>query len=70
MVQFDVDAHTSESAVHGIAFVVLVKSDLPDALGTRRAIALPTTCLRRKLRHWHCWADAVDAGQARPGSSS
>jgi hypothetical protein len=40
MVQFDVDAHTSESAVHGIAFVVLVKSDLPDALGTRRAIAL------------------------------
>ena len=35
MAQFDVYANPSESAAHGIPYVVVVQSDLLDALATR-----------------------------------
>jgi toxin CcdB len=40
MAQFDVYANPSESAAHGIPYVVVVQSDLLDALATRMTIPL------------------------------
>ena len=40
MAQFDVYVNPSESAAHGIPFVVVVQSDLLDALATRMSIPL------------------------------
>ncbi len=42
MAQFDVYANPSESAAHGIPYVVLVQSDLLGALATRMTIPLAT----------------------------
>ena len=42
MDQFDVYANPSESATHGIPYVVVVQSDLLDALATRMTIPLAT----------------------------
>lgn len=42
MAQFDVYANPSESAAHGIPYVVVVQSDLLDALATRMTIPLAT----------------------------
>ena len=42
MAQFDVYANPSESAARGIPFVVVVQSDLLDALATRMTIPLAT----------------------------
>lgn len=42
MAQFDVYANPSESAAHGIPYVVVVQSDLLDALATRLTIPLAT----------------------------
>ena len=42
MAQFDVYENPSESAVRGIPFVVVVQSDLLDALATRMTIPLAT----------------------------
>ena len=42
MAQFDVYANPSESAAHGIPYVVVVQSDLLDALVTRMTIPLAT----------------------------
>ena len=43
MAQFDVYANPSESAAHGIPYVVVVQSDLLEALATRMTIPLATT---------------------------
>lgn len=40
MAQFDVYVNPSESAAYGIPFVVVVQSDLLDALATRMSIPL------------------------------
>ena len=40
MAQFDVYANPSESAAHGIPYVVVIQSDLLDALATRMTIPL------------------------------
>ena len=42
MAQFDVYANPSKSAAHGIPYVVVVQSDLLDALATRMTIPLAT----------------------------
>jgi toxin CcdB len=42
MAQFGVYANPSESAAHGIPYVVVVQSDLLDALATRMTIPLAT----------------------------
>jgi toxin CcdB len=42
MAQFDVYANPSESAAHGIPYVVVVQSDLLDGLATRMSIPLAT----------------------------
>jgi toxin CcdB len=42
MAQFDVYANPSESAAHGIPYVVVVQSDLLEALATRLTMPLAT----------------------------
>jgi toxin CcdB len=42
MAQFDVYANPSESAAHGIPYVVVVQSNMLDALATRMTIPLAT----------------------------
>ncbi len=42
MAQFDVYINPSESALHGIPYVVVVQSDLLDALATRMVMPLAT----------------------------
>ncbi|WP_310625437.1 CcdB family protein [Limnohabitans sp.] len=42
MAQFDVYANPSESAAHGIPYVVVVQSDLLEALATRMVMPLAT----------------------------
>ena len=42
MAQFDVYANPSESVAHGIPYVVVVQSDLLDALTTRMTMPLAT----------------------------
>ena len=58
MAQFDVYANPSESAAHGIPYVVVVQSDLLDALATRMTIPLATVEFAKKspdkiLPHGH-----------------
>jgi toxin CcdB len=48
MAQFDVYANPSESAAHGIPYVVVVQSDLLDALATRMTIPLATVEFAKK----------------------
>ena len=48
MAQFDVYANPSESAEHGIPYVVVVQSDLLDALATRMTIPLATVEFAKK----------------------
>ena len=48
MAQFDVYANPSESAAHGIPYVVVVQSDLLDALATRITIPLATVEFAKK----------------------
>jgi toxin CcdB len=46
--QFDVYANPSESAAHGIPYVVVVQSNLLDALATRMTIPLATVEFAKK----------------------
>ena len=48
MAQFDVYANPSESAAHGIPYVVVVQSNLLDALATRMTIPLATVEFAKK----------------------
>ena len=48
MAQFDVYANPSKSAAHGIPYVVVVQSDLLDALATRMTIPLATVEFAKK----------------------
>jgi toxin CcdB len=48
MAQFDVYANPSESAAHGIPYVVVVQSDLLDALATRMTMPLATVEFAKK----------------------
>jgi toxin CcdB len=46
--QFDVYANPSESAAHGIPFVVVVQSELLDAMATRMTMPLATVEFAKK----------------------
>ena len=48
MAQFDVYANPSESAAHGIPYVVVVQSELLDALATRMTMPLATVEFAKK----------------------
>ena len=48
MAQFDVYVNPSESAAHGIPFVVVVQSDLLDVLATRMSIPLASMAFSEK----------------------
>jgi toxin CcdB len=48
MAQFDVYANPSESAAHGIPYVVVVQSNMLDALATRMTIPLATVEFAKK----------------------
>ena len=48
MAQFDVYANPSESTAHGIPYVVVVQSDLLDALATRMTMPLATVEFAKK----------------------
>ncbi len=48
MAQIDVYANPSESAAHGIPYVVVVQSDLLDALATRMTMPLATVEFAKK----------------------
>ena len=65
MAQFDVYANPSESAAHGIPYVVVVQSDLLDALATRMTIPLATVEFAEKSPDKLCPVVTVNGQRLR-----
>ena len=65
MAQFDVYANPSESAAHGIPYVVVVQSDLLDALATRLTIPLATVEFANKSPDKLCPIVSVNGQRLR-----
>jgi toxin CcdB len=63
MPQFDVYANPSESAAQGIPYVVVVQSDLLDALATRMTIPLATVEFANKSPDKLCPVVTVNGQQ-------
>ena len=65
MAQFDVYANPSDSAAHGIPYVVVVQSDLLDALATRMIIPLATVEFANKSPDKLCPIVSVNGQRLR-----
>jgi toxin CcdB len=65
MAQFDVYANPSESAAHGIPYVVVVQSELLDALATRMTIPLATVEFAEKSPDKLCPVVTVNGQRLR-----
>ena len=65
MAQFDVYANPSESAARGTPFVVVVQSDLLDALATRMTIPLATVEFAEKSPDKLCPVVTVNGQRLR-----
>lgn len=65
MAQFDVYANPSVSAAHGIPYVVVIQSDLLDALATRMTIPLATVAFAKKSPENLCPMVTVNGQQLR-----
>lgn len=65
MAQFDVYANPSDSAAHGIPYVVVVQSDLLDALATRLTIPLATVEFANKSPDKLCPIVSVNGQRLR-----
>ncbi len=65
MAQFDVYANPSHSAAQGIPYVVVVQSDLLDALATRMTIPLALVTFADKAPEKLCPSITVNGQQLR-----
>ena len=65
MAQFDVYTNPSQSAAHGIPYVVVVQSDLLDALATRMTIPLATVEFAEKSPDKLCPVVTVNGQRLR-----
>ena len=65
MAQFDVYANPSHSAAQGIPYVVVVQSDLLDALATRMTIPLALVTFADKAPEKLCPSITVNSQQLR-----
>jgi toxin CcdB len=65
MAQFDVYANPSNSAAQGIPYVVVVQSDLLDALATRMTIPLASVAFTDKAPEKLCPSITIKGEQLR-----